>query len=375
MEFNVNRTDLIRALSTLVFSKFNAATSSMKFEVSNTNVGNLYSCSGHFANRANFPIELIPDVMPEETSFVMNADGILAFINSIPSEKINIKKTDNKIRIRGSWMDGGKENYIDQTYQASKTEIPKVDKFLEKIELLGDVPCNILLEGFRYIKNMFVKDNSLKDYTISVVDGTLTYIDDIKVGVFKTDVKLPTFALGFDEVGALTSFLDPYKNQKIKVSRFNVSSGGYAFQAEDNSLILYGYDQSKESTLTDALKVSSDLPIVFQVENKKLLNNFGIVKTNASQLFDEMDIAITNFESKLSIVPEKIPDEGVSFKLQFTNLYSVLKAFPKDNITISIDTANKKLRIEADIKIPLAKEGDESNMISGKLFNILSYWK
>jgi hypothetical protein len=199
-------------------------------------------------------------------------------------------------------------------------------------------------------------------------------------------VKLPTFALGFDEVGALTSFLDPYKNQKIKVSRFNVSSGGYAFQAEDNSLILYGYDQSKESTLTDALKVSSDLPIVFQVENKKLLNNFGIVKTNASQLFDEMDIAITangymelskqpNFESKLSIVPEKIPDEGVSFKLQFTNLYSVLKAFPKDNITISIDTANKKLRIEADIKIPLAKEGDESNMISGKLFNILSYWK
>jgi len=380
MEVMIDRQQMIRAFSSLVFSTFNTASSSMRFEIINSKMAALYTCAGTFANRANIPIELIPDIIPEDTAFTVMADGILSFIQTIPSDFICLRASDKKLRIRGEWGNG---NFLDQTYATSEVKVPKADELLGDHKVLGTCNSSILSEALRYAKGLSTKDD-VDHCRIGVKDGMMLYVDETKVGAFKAPDVLPNMNITTKEIGSINTFLGNYKNEIIKVMRIG-GDKGYAFQAPDGSVIMYGLKESDSGfNLGKGFDLNMECPITFEIELKSLLGTFAMLKTNASQLYDEMNIGVNtsghltitkepSFNSRFTITPKTL-DSDVDLTLQFSNLANVLRAFPKCDIAvIGIDPEHKKLRVETSVKI-LVGGGDDKATAECRIINVLSYW-
>jgi len=287
---------------------------------------------------------------------------------------------EDKLHIRGIWVEDDKENFTDQVYPILSVNIPTVDVLLKNPNVLGEIQSNVFAGGVRFIKSFYNKD-SLNPQVI-VSNGKLAYLDEIKLGIFEHEKDFPSFSFTFEDISPILSFLDQNKNQLIIINEFK---DGYALETVDGSVLVYAFKISNKVTDLD-MDLKDPSLIKFGIEVKKLLMNLQLLKTSSSQLFDELGVIINssgymalkrepNFESKLSINPISLPDEDVNIKVQFSNLIHVLRAF-QDYVEISLDTDGRKMHINGDLDITINDGSSDGALLktSCKGKNILSYW-
>jgi len=382
MELTVDRQEFLRALSTLEFSSYNTASQSIRLEVLNPTKGVLYSCSGRFATRAYFSIKSTDGEIPEENAVIILGTGVENFVSTLPSEELKIQYLEKNLRIRGMWLDSGKENFTDQKYPFLTVKVPAIEKLLKDTQDLGEIHADVLVEGVKYIKSFSNKE--IFSPRVLVSGDKLIYMDEIKIGVFESSQGFPALSFGMDDMAPILSFLTQYKGQKIKALQFG---NGYALESENGSVLVYAFNVKAQKELEEELSLEDEPPITFNIENKKFSNILQLLKTKGSQLFDEMDITIhpegflemvrpPNFQSRLSVSPQDMPEEALTVKVQFSNLISVLRAFPKDTILMGINPEDKKFKIIGSLDISLGEpeEGEEEEKVSCRVMNILSYW-